>query len=109
MPQEVGLKVSDVVVLIDREQGGKARLAATGLALHSAFTLSYILEVLVRHGHVSAEVAAKVKEFIAANQTDKAAAAPAPALPKRWVRGAVRCCWGRVFVGGVTLRGVHIG
>ena len=76
--------MSDVVVLIDREQGGKARLAATGLTLHSAFTLSYILEVLVRHGHVSAEVAAKVQEFIAANQTDKAAApAPAPVLPKR--------------------------
>lgn len=31
--------MSDVVVLIDREQGGRARLASQGLALHSAFTL----------------------------------------------------------------------
>lgn len=31
--------MSDVVVLIDREQGGRARLASQGLQLHSAFTL----------------------------------------------------------------------
>ena len=36
---EAGLKVKDVVVLVDREQGGKAELAARGLALHSALTL----------------------------------------------------------------------
>jgi orotate phosphoribosyltransferase len=36
--------VSDVVVLIDREQGGESRLASNNLKLHSAFTLSYILE-----------------------------------------------------------------
>ena len=76
--EQVGLKVTDVVVLIDREQGGSARLAAQNLRLHSAFTLSYILEVLGKHGLVEADVAAKVKEFIAANQTDK----PAPAAPK---------------------------
>lgn len=43
--QDVELKVSDVVVLIDRQQGGESRLAADNLKLHSAFTLSYILEV----------------------------------------------------------------
>lgn len=31
--------VSDVVVLIDREQGGRARLTSQGLQLHAAFTL----------------------------------------------------------------------
>jgi orotate phosphoribosyltransferase len=39
LPQKEGLKVSDVVVLIDREQGGRARLASQGLELHAAFTL----------------------------------------------------------------------
>lgn len=45
LPQAVDLKVSDVVVLIDREQGGESRLAADHLHLHAAFPLSFILEV----------------------------------------------------------------
>jgi len=50
--QAEGLRVSDVVVLIDREQGGAARMASNGLALHSAFTLTFILDVLVRRALV---------------------------------------------------------
>ena len=42
--QHEGLVVSDVVVLIDREQGGAARMAANSLTLPSAFTLSFILQ-----------------------------------------------------------------
>ncbi|GAB4821758.1 hypothetical protein N2152v2_008804 [Parachlorella kessleri] len=87
--EKEGLKVSDVVVLIDREQGGRARLASKNLTLYSAFTLSFILDTLVRNKLVSDEVAAKVKRFIADNQTDKqqtpadlAAAAKAGEQPK---------------------------
>ena len=69
--QKEGLVVKDVVVLIDREQGGAARMASNGLQLYSAFTLSFILEVLVKHGLVNDKVAASVKSFIAANQTFK--------------------------------------
>ncbi|GLC43555.1 orotidine-5'-phosphate decarboxylase [Pleodorina starrii] len=77
-----GLLVSDVVVLIDREQGGEAHLAAHGLKLHAAFKLSAMLEVLTRHHLVSEELANKVRTFIAENQTSlpgAAAAAPAAA------------------------------
>lgn len=45
LSQAVSLAVSDVVVLIDREQGGASRLAADKLNLHAAFPLSFILEV----------------------------------------------------------------
>eukprot|EP00983_Pelagomonas_calceolata_P083997 1156272-Pelagomonas_calceolata.AAC.10 len=49
-----GLKVTDVVVLIDREQGGEAHLKKNGLALHAAFKLSQLLDVLVKHEKVRA-------------------------------------------------------
>ena len=68
--------------------------AAQGLALHAAFKLSFILEVLQRRGLVTAEVGAAVTAFIAANQTfappaaaavpEPVAAAPSPpAVPAR--------------------------
>jgi len=50
--QVEGLKVTDVVVLIDREQGGEAHLQKNGLALHAAFKLSQLLDVLVKHEKV---------------------------------------------------------
>lgn len=41
--RECGLVVKDVVVLIDRNQGGKEQLAQAGLALHSALGLDKML------------------------------------------------------------------
>lgn len=78
--QKEGLLVSDVVVLIDREQGGEAHLKASGLQLHAAFKLSDILRVLLAHGHVTQDTADKVTSFILENQTSlPSSAAPAPA------------------------------
>eukprot|EP00887_Chlorella_sp_A99_P006589 scaffold3.g6589.t1 len=78
-----GLHVGDVVVLIDRQQGSEARLASQGLRLHSAFTLTFILDTLQRHGLVGADVATKVEQFLADNQTDKPGAIPAQAAPPK--------------------------
>ena len=81
--------MADVVVLIDREQGGAARMASNGLRLHSAFTLSFIIGVLRRHDLVSEQVAADVKAFIAGNQTFDASASKPAAAPKRPKRYAL--------------------
>ena len=83
--QHEGLVVSDVVVLINREQGGAARMASNGLALHSAFTLSFILQVCLcqlhatlRPGacgpsqHVLQHLGAGTAESMAAGQKNKA-------------------------------------
>ena len=42
-----GIHVSDAVVLIDREQGGRETMADQGYQLHALFTLPSMLEVLV--------------------------------------------------------------
>jgi len=47
--EKVGLKVNDILVLIDREQGGKEELAKQSLKLHSVFTAREILEILHAH------------------------------------------------------------
>jgi uridine monophosphate synthetase len=58
-----GLAVSDVAVLIDREQGGREILAESGYRLHTALRLSDILETLREAGRISAEQVAEVKKF----------------------------------------------
>lgn len=59
-----GLKVTDVVVLVDREQGGRAELAARGLCLHSVLTLSQLLDALVRHGRIGDTVRRDVRSAL---------------------------------------------
>nr|MBC7244757.1 orotidine-5'-phosphate decarboxylase [Chloroflexota bacterium] len=53
--QSAGLRVKDIVVLIDREQGGAEQLAQQGYRVHSVLKLSQVLQVLVAHGRISSE------------------------------------------------------
>jgi uridine monophosphate synthetase len=62
--QEAGLSVEDVVVLIDREQGGAADLAAHGLRLHAAYTLREIVGALVVQGKLDRETQLRVEEYL---------------------------------------------
>jgi len=48
-----GLKISDVVVLIDREQGGKQNLENKNYKVHAALTLSEILKALLQTNTLS--------------------------------------------------------
>ena len=62
--RDAGLAVSDVVVLIDRQGGGREELAGHGYRLHSVFTLGHILDVLACHGAISSEQRAKVLDWL---------------------------------------------
>ena len=48
-----GLKVTDAVVLIDREQGGRAMLEAQGYHVHAVATLRQLLDILLEHGRLN--------------------------------------------------------
>jgi uridine monophosphate synthetase len=62
-----GLIVKDVLVLIDREQGGAAELAARGVRLHAVFTLTHMLDGLVEAGKLAATQREDVLAWVAAN------------------------------------------
>lgn len=66
--QAAGLKVEDVVVMIDREQGGAEGLAAHGLRLHAAMRLSEIMDVLAAEGRISPAQRDEVKAYIASGR-----------------------------------------
>lgn len=59
-----GLKVRDILVLIDREQGGAEELAARGVALHAVMTLTQMLDSLVASGRLTDAAAADVREWV---------------------------------------------
>lgn len=62
--REVGLVVEDAIVLIDREQGGKANLAAAGVTGHSVLIITEVMDVLVAADKLSVEKQKEVLAFI---------------------------------------------
>jgi len=67
--QEVGLAVTDIVVLVDREQGGKQFVESKGFRIHSICTITTIIQELLQEGKVNQEMADSVFAFIRRNQT----------------------------------------
>jgi uridine monophosphate synthetase len=62
--EEAGLKVRDVLVLIDREQGGAADLAQRGYTLHAILRLTDILDALHESGRITPEQYAEVMAYL---------------------------------------------
>ena len=62
---EAGLVVKDIAVLVDREQGGKEDLKSKGYDLHSVFTMSNILDTLLKSKKISQEQFGSIKEYFA--------------------------------------------
>jgi uridine monophosphate synthetase len=62
-----GLRVHDVVVLIDRQSGAAGTLAQAGYQLHAVFTLKGLLDEWEHTGKLSTIQAASVRDFLQAN------------------------------------------
>ena len=63
-----GLIIKDVVVLIDREQGGRQHLQEKGYNLHSVMTITELVDTLNELGKLDTNTVMKVKNFIKENQ-----------------------------------------
>jgi len=60
-----GLKISDAVVVLNREQGGEKRLAEKGVRLHSLLTISDLVATLQQAEKITTATAQSVREFLA--------------------------------------------
>ena len=59
-----GLKVKDVVVLIDRQSGAKEALAAAGYTLHAVLTITELLDYWDKTGGVEKDKIRETREFL---------------------------------------------
>jgi len=59
-----GLIVRDIIVLLDREQGGKKNISAKNYNLHSVFTITELLNILLESGKIDQATVSTTLDFI---------------------------------------------
>ena len=65
--RQAGIVVKDVVVLVDREQGGDSKMGEIGLTLHSVLKIGEIVSVLKQKSLIDAETYKTVMQYIKEN------------------------------------------
>jgi len=68
--EAVGLDVRDIVVLVDREQGGRNRLAEAGYRLHAVLTLGDILKALYEEHQIDNATLHGVQTYLASSRSE---------------------------------------
>ena len=63
-----GAKVRDVLVIVDREQGGSKQLEEAGFNVYSMFTISQLVEFYFKEGMISENQHGAIQYYIRANR-----------------------------------------
>ena len=63
-----GIKVADIVVVLDRQQGGKEKLEASGYRVHSLFNITEVVEILREVNYIDEDEVARIRDFVSGNQ-----------------------------------------
>ncbi|MCT6868960.1 MAG: orotidine-5'-phosphate decarboxylase [Apibacter sp.] len=62
--EKEGLKVKDIVVVLDRQQGGKELLENKGYQVHTLFSIEDVIDILYNHEFLNQSQVIKIKDFI---------------------------------------------
>lgn len=65
--EDEGITVSDIVVVLDREQGGKEMLEGKGYRVHTLFTISEVCKMLKEEGHLTDDEVLRIDDFLKGN------------------------------------------
>jgi uridine monophosphate synthetase len=63
-----GISVKDIVVVLDREQGGKEILEGKGFKVYSLFNITEVCEILRRNNLISEEETFRINDFLSGNK-----------------------------------------
>ncbi|XP_039754458.1 uridine 5'-monophosphate synthase isoform X2 [Pararge aegeria] len=59
-----GLKVEEAVIILDREQGGKTNLEANNIQIKSLFTMTELINILVKNNKISKQMGSDVINYL---------------------------------------------
>jgi orotate phosphoribosyltransferase len=66
--ENAGLRVRDIIVLVDREQGGARELRNEGYIVHSVFQISKMLRYYCMSGLMSAQTLNQIEKYLGENR-----------------------------------------
>lgn len=69
--EEAKLQADDVLVIVDREQGGKEILEDANVSVHNLFSITEILKHLQNEGKIDTDMVLNVQNFLEENQCHK--------------------------------------
>ncbi len=62
--EQLGARVENIMVVVDREQGGREKLENAGYRVHALATVSELVQSLLQAGHVSKQQAEEVSNYL---------------------------------------------